>query len=78
LSAAAHGVEAASSLARMPSCATALFTRIMGRRSVPCFLERRVRRRFWPPRVAFSTLPRDFLSIIAWFVHNAVLSFAVL
>jgi hypothetical protein len=44
----------------------------------PCFLERRVRRRLWPPRVAFSTLPRDFLSLIAWFLHNVVLSFAVL
>jgi hypothetical protein len=41
LSAAADGVEPASSRARMPSHATALAS--------PCFLERRVRRRLSPP-----------------------------
>jgi hypothetical protein len=64
LSAAASGVEAASSSVGMHYHAKALFTRAMGRKASPCFLERRVRRRLSPPRVAFTVLPRNFLSLI--------------
>jgi predicted LPLAT superfamily acyltransferase len=60
----ADGVEGAFSSVGMPSLATALFTRAMGRKASPCFLERRVRRRLSPPRVAFSALPRSFVSLI--------------
>jgi hypothetical protein len=63
-SAAGDGVEAASSSVGMPfSCHGALHPRY-GPQASPCFLERRVRRRLSPPRVAFSALPMSFLSLI--------------
>jgi hypothetical protein len=55
LSVVADDVEVTSSSARIPSLATALFTRAMTQAS-PCFLVRRVRDRLSPPRVAFSVL----------------------
>jgi hypothetical protein len=45
------------------SCHGALHPR-HGPQVSPCFLERRVRRRLSPPRVAFSALPRSFLSLL--------------
>jgi hypothetical protein len=38
-----------------------------GPQAFPCFLERRVSRRVWPPRVALSALPRSFFSILLCF-----------
>jgi hypothetical protein len=63
-SAVADGVEAASSSHVMPfSCYGDLHPR-HGPQASPCFLERRVRRRLLPPRVAFSALPMSLLSFI--------------
>jgi hypothetical protein len=62
LSAAADGVETASSSTVMPSPATALFTRAMGRERPRASSSKRPR--LAPPRVAFSALPRSFLSLI--------------
>jgi hypothetical protein len=64
LSTAAGDVKAASFSVGMASPTTALFTRAMGHKASPCFLERRVRRLLSSPRVAFSTLLRSFLSLM--------------
>jgi hypothetical protein len=47
------------------SCHGALHPR-HGPQACPCFLERRVRRRLTPPRVAFSALSRSFFSSICF------------
>jgi hypothetical protein len=62
LPAAADGVEAASSSGGMPSPATALFIRAMGRKRPRVVPARGAA--LSPPRVAFSAWPRSFLSLI--------------
>jgi hypothetical protein len=63
LSAVAHSVEAAYSSDGMRSHATAHVTRAMGRKR-PRASSSGVSRRLSPPRVAFSALPRSFLTLI--------------
>jgi hypothetical protein len=46
-----------------------------GPQASPYFLERRVRRRLWPPRVAFSAWPRSFLSLICYVCAQCSASF---